>query len=203
QSLEKIISNQMEHSYFPIRLKSLGANISFKELNIGQFSELIDGVIVETIMNNHPVIDMSYKFTFKSTGKSIAYVTDFELYNQAYMDAVKKSKKININKIGEKLYCDLFDSLSEFVSECDLLIMDSVYLKEEYPSKIGWGHSCFEDVYNLAVESNVKNLCFFHHEPNRKDSELLSIENKFKKINKNRGKLKSVFAAAEGMELLL
>ncbi|MBP7653754.1 MBL fold metallo-hydrolase [Candidatus Dependentiae bacterium] len=203
QSLEKVISNQMEYSYFPIRLKSLGANINFIELNIGKYDNFIDDVEIETIMNNHPVIDMSYKFTFKSSGKSLAYVTDFELYNSVYLNSVKKSSKININKIGEKLYSDLCDSLSEFIYGVDLLIMDSVYLKEEYHNKIGWGHSCFEDVYNIAVESKVKKLCFFHHEPNRKDSDLSDIEKKFKDINKRQKNFESVFAAAEGMELVL
>ena len=40
-SFEKIVSNQMEHSYFPIRLKSLSADIKFCELGIGRYENLI------------------------------------------------------------------------------------------------------------------------------------------------------------------
>jgi len=207
QTLENVISNQMEHSYFPIRLKSLGAEITFNELIIGKFDDIIENIEIETLLNNHPVLDMSYKFTF-GNGASLAYVTDFEYYSQDFFESVKKTMKPNIIQIGEKIYEDLREEVKSFVAGVDLLIMDAVYTTEEYSTKIGaakigWGHSCFDDIYRLANAANVKNLCFFHHEPNRADARLAEIEQYYVGLNKRSGNLKSVFAAKEGMSLLL
>ena len=50
--LDKIISDQMESIYFPVKLQSLSAQIKFQILSEG--SNNIDGVKVDTIYLNHP-----------------------------------------------------------------------------------------------------------------------------------------------------
>ncbi|HON57454.1 MAG TPA: MBL fold metallo-hydrolase, partial [bacterium] len=139
---EKVISNQMEHSYFPIRLKNLSADIKFCELAIGRYENLIDDITVETILNNHPVIDMGYKFIFPNN-KVLCYISDFEYYSDFYYQSLKKSNKPALEKIGRKVLSDLRMQFLNFIENCDVLIIDSVYAKEEYPKKIGWGHSVF------------------------------------------------------------
>jgi ribonuclease BN (tRNA processing enzyme) len=53
--------------------------------------------------------------------------------------------------------------------------MDAQYTPEEYPQKVGWGHSTSMDALRLAQEANVKHLVLFHHDPSRSDHALDTI----------------------------
>ena len=63
----------------------------------------------------------------------------------------------------------------DFVGDADLLIHDSMYTEEEYPKRIGWGHSTFEQTLRLAKDGAVKRLLFLYPDPTRTDDELDSI----------------------------
>lgn len=80
----------------------------------------------------------------------IAYVTDHE------------------HKAGQ-----LSPNVLEMTSQVDVLIHDAQYTREQVAStKKGWGHSGWEDVLELAVQSQVKRLFLFHHDPDTTDAEL-------------------------------
>ena len=59
--------------------------------------------------------------------------------------------------------------LVNFVKGADTVIMDTTYTNEEYLSHTGWGHSCVEEVVNVAHEAEAKELCLFHHDPAQND----------------------------------
>ena len=46
----------------------------------------------------------------------------------------------------------------EMFENTDILIHDAQYTPEDYEKKKGWGHSCYTDVINMAIDANVKNL---------------------------------------------
>ena len=50
-----------------------------------------------------------------------------------------------------------------------MLITDTTYLDSEYPSKVGWGHSCVREVTKLAHQAQVKTLHLVHHDPDQND----------------------------------
>jgi ribonuclease BN (tRNA processing enzyme) len=52
----------------------------------------------------------------------------------------------------------------------DLLIHDAQYAPEEYPDKIGWGHSSVTDAVALADLVGARRLALFHHDPTRDDA---------------------------------
>src|SRR5207249_10779380 len=87
---------------------------------------------------------------------------------------------------------------AEFVNRADLLIHDAQYTAEEYPAKVGWGHSTVEYVVNLGQFAQVKKVALTHHDPIRADD---AIDRMFAHI---RAKLREdafsldVFAAVEG-----
>lgn len=56
--------------------------------------------------------------------------------------------------------------------QADLLIHDSQYTLEEYPEKIGWGHSSIEQAIRFGEIAEAKKLLLFHHDPNHTDSQL-------------------------------
>jgi ribonuclease BN (tRNA processing enzyme) len=60
----------------------------------------------------------------------------------------------------------------------DVLYRDGQYLRSEYDGHLGignsaavprldWGHSCIEDVEEMAVDCGVKQTYIGHHDPNR------------------------------------
>ncbi len=200
-SLEELISTQMQHFYFPIRLRKLDSDISFTELAIGSYPHLLDGIDVETMVTNHPVIDLAYKFTVD--GRRIAYVTDNELYNDDYFRRVLTTRRPHVVRSGRQVYAELLAELRAFVADVDLLITDAFFTRAEYRAYgLGWGHSTFEDVYALAKQARVRQLCFFHHDPNRTDASLRAIEREYReKAKREHGP--RVFAAREGMTLTL
>jgi ribonuclease BN (tRNA processing enzyme) len=62
--------------------------------------------------------------------------------------------------------------LLEHASGADLLITDAQYTPDEYPQRIGWGHSTWLAAAQLAAQAKVKRLILFHHDPLRDDDSL-------------------------------
>lgn len=70
-------------------------------------------------------------------------------------------------------------------------------MDDEYPSKVGWGHSCVSQVMDAAHQAKVQNLYLFHHDP---DQDETKIDNKFSEFKAALEKLSSstiVLATAE------
>jgi hypothetical protein len=64
----------------------------------------------------------------------------------------------------------------------DLLYRDGQYLRAEYDGlkgigesgpipRVSWGHSCLEDVVDMAQQSGIRHTLIGHHDPNREWSE--------------------------------
>ena len=51
----------------------------------------------------------------------------------------------------------------------DLLIHDAQFSEEEYPSRVGWGHSSIPQTLAFARATGVKVLVPFHHDPSHSD----------------------------------
>ncbi len=152
QSLEAILSGQMEYEYFPICISQLAARKEFIELTEGVFN--VGEVRVTTRFVNHPVLTLGYRLEADDT--SIVYVPDHEPHYRALGLGIEDLK-------GEDL------RHSQFIRDADLLIHDAQFTAAEYPDRAGWGHSSVEYVVDLAVRSNVKRLALFHHDPERND----------------------------------
>jgi hypothetical protein len=69
-----------------------------------------------------------------------------------------------------------------YATGADLLYRDGQYLRAEYDGtmgiggsgaipRIGWGHSCIEDVVEMATACRVRYTLIGHHDPNRDWSE--------------------------------
>jgi ribonuclease BN (tRNA processing enzyme) len=54
----------------------------------------------------------------------------------------------------------------------DLLIHDSQYTTDEYPGRIGWGHSSLRHTLDFGTLAGVKHLVPFHHDPGHSDADL-------------------------------
>jgi ribonuclease BN (tRNA processing enzyme) len=53
---------------------------------------------------------------------------------------------------------------------------DAQYSEEEYPSRVGWGHSSVAHAVAFARAVDARRLVLFHHEPSHSDSSLQRLE---------------------------
>ncbi len=147
--IEDVLKMQQESPCFPVPFDAMPAEINFKTLNISREYE-IAGFTIKGIKQNHP--GDSYGYLFEKSGIKVVYASDCE------------HKKDSEHEEYEFI---------RFCSGADLLIIDAQYsfLDAAYV-KENWGHSSNIVVTELAVRSNVRQLCMFHHEPTWNDDDL-------------------------------
>ena len=88
-----------------------------------------------------------------------------------------------------------------FISHADLLIADAQYTEDEYPDKVGWGHSSIPVLLDTAYKSQVKQLAIFHHDPQHSDKFLDELWMKNRAKYRTGNKKMDLFWAREGMTL--
>ena len=151
--IENVLANQMANPTFPVPLEALQAELDFIDFYAGENWELYPGVRVLTKPLNHPNGATGYRI--EHDGKSICYVTDTE------------------HVIGKP-----DETVLALIEGADLVIYDSTYSDEEFPAKIGWGHSTWEEGIRLCKMAGVKQLAIFHHDPDHNDDFMRDVEHK-------------------------
>jgi phosphoribosyl 1,2-cyclic phosphodiesterase len=174
-SLKESVFTQMDTRNFPVRFDELKANIEIHEIcaetNIADFH-------LELLKLNHPGSGIGLKFLWNN--KKLIFLTDHELSDTPYGGA----------------------SLKETIAFCkgvDLLMHDAQFRREEIHRYQGWGHSAIEDVFELGLQAEVKNLILIHHNPNRTDSQLEIIEHELQEKVDKEDLPMSVIVGREGM----
>ena len=181
QSLRETLAGQMRYTYFPVTLDQCGAKIRYHDLVEGTFD--IDDIKVSTHYLNHPALTLGYRL--EADGVAVVYCCDHEPYSR--MLATSPG-----NFTGQDL------RYAKFLNRADLLIHDAQYTAEEYPAKVGWGHSSIEYVVNLGHYAEVRRIALTHHDPLRDDDAIdRLVANVRAKLRQNASSL-DVFAAAEG-----
>jgi phosphoribosyl 1,2-cyclic phosphodiesterase/DNA-binding response OmpR family regulator len=181
QSLRETLGGQMQYTYFPVPLDQCRANIRYHDLVEGTFD--IDDIKVCTQYLNHPALTLGYRL--EADGATVVYACDHEPYSRTLATGD-----------GEITGQDLRHA--QFVNRADLLIHDAQYTAEEYPAKVGWGHSSIEYVLNLGQYAQVKRIALTHHDPLRDDDAIdCLIANAQEKLRQNASSL-DLFAALEG-----
>jgi phosphoribosyl 1,2-cyclic phosphodiesterase len=182
-----LLSGQMHSDYFPISFSAFKAAIIPDYLNEGE--KRIGAVQVRSHALHHPGGSLGYALT--ADGRKIVYATDNEI-------KVVAEKAESDPLAGLRLAPP---ALVEFARAADLLIADGQYTDEEYPARLGWGHSsCFTTV-DLAIQAQAKQLAVFHHDPTHSDADVdVMIENCRRRAARFGSPLQ-IFAARERVEL--
>jgi phosphoribosyl 1,2-cyclic phosphodiesterase len=167
-SHDEAIRSLFRAPYFPVEFDSLGGQVTMRELRANDRFTIGD-ITVTMAKLNHP--DPVYGFRLEHAGHSIVYATDTEHF--ACVDP----------------------TLKKLAAGADILIYDAQYTPEEYPAKVGWGHSTWQAGAELARAAGVPQLVLFHHDPGRTDDQLAAIE------REARANLPGTVAAREGMIL--
>jgi phosphoribosyl 1,2-cyclic phosphodiesterase len=168
------LDDQMSHPNFPVPMQIMKSDMRFHNVEPRDVIELGDGVTVEAGSMNHPNTALGYRVGWQ--GHSIVYATDTEHYPDR-----------------------LDENLVHLCRDADILIYDACYTDEEYYddklSKVGWGHSTWQEALKLADAAKVKQVVMFHHDPDHSDTFLASIEAAVQEVYPNS------LLAKEGMTL--
>lgn len=189
--LETVLTGQMESSFFPIGLKQVPANVEVEELK--QMHVSLETVQVAAFRAFHPGMCVGYRLSFD--GSSLAFFPDNEVKCAESCDTPQTETAF----VREHLRRMNNEQLSAFIRGTDVLIMDTQYDRDEYSRHIGWGHGCLDEVVALALQSEVKQLFLFHHDPDHDDAKITAMLMHARRLVAERhGKL-LVEAAREGM----
>jgi phosphoribosyl 1,2-cyclic phosphodiesterase len=166
--LDEAIRSVFRAPFFPVDFADLGGQVTTRELRASERFTIGD-IEITMARLNHP--DPVYGFRLEHGGHSIVYATDTEHF--ACVDP----------------------TLKQLAAGADVLVYDAQYTPDEYPSKVGWGHSTWQAGAELARAAGVPQLVLFHHDPGRTDAQLAAIE------AAARAALPGTIAAREGMIL--
>ena len=173
--------DQMDGAHFPITPDQVPSNFNFVTENPLEFLES-NGFHLEMVPMNHPGKAFGYKITIDD--KIICYFTDNEI-DPPYEKSIE---------------------LNELTNQCrnaDILIHDAQYTEDDMPLKHGWGHSLISQVTELGNSAEVKNLVYYHHDPERTDDLLDKELEKAAKTLKENGSSVQPYFAYEGLKLTL
>jgi phosphoribosyl 1,2-cyclic phosphodiesterase len=147
--LEDAVRQLFRAPFFPVEFADLGGRVTTRELRSNeQFA--IGDIAITMAKLNHP--DPVYGYRLEHRGASIVYATDTEHF--ACVDP----------------------ALARLAAGADVLIYDAQYTPEEYPGKVGWGHSTWEAAVALARTAGVRQLVLYHHDPRRSDDAVDLLE---------------------------
>ncbi|MFQ5766227.1 MAG: MBL fold metallo-hydrolase [Rhodospirillales bacterium] len=170
--VEEILSTQMHNPMFPVPLEAMLANLTFEDFHAGESFNIFPDVKIVTGPLNHPNGATGYRVEYG--GKAAVYVTDTE--------HIPGKPDQNILKL---------------IDGADVLIYDSTYTEEEFPEKIGWGHSTWNEGMRLCQAANVKQLAIFHHDPSHTDDFMDEL------AAEAEATWEGNFVCREGMEIVL
>ena len=195
--LRGALFEQMQSAFFPVGLNQMASHVTFEELEDMQFD--LGPAKVRTIFSNHPGICLGYRI---ATGKGdVVYLPDHEAYERHERERQKVAAETSQPGIDYARSQD--EKVIEFLRGADVLIADSQYDPSEYPSRLGWGHTCAEDTVDLAIRADVKQLFLFHHDPDHDDAKIEEMVAQGQAKAVERGSNLVVSAAREGAEFWL
>lgn len=146
--VREIISNQMRHPYFPVRMEErMTPHMYFHQIP----PEGLDlfGAKIQWRELHHPGRAFGYRVDYE--GRSFAFISDIEIGER---DFVKTPENVR------------------FFQGTDTMLLDAQYTLDEAVAKYNWGHSSFSLCVDFAIAWKAKRLYLYHHEPTSDDRKL-------------------------------
>jgi phosphoribosyl 1,2-cyclic phosphodiesterase len=170
--IRSVLASQMTDPMFPVPLEAMRGASAFEDFSAGESFTLGKDVIVKTAPLNHPNGATGYRI--EHGGVSFCYVTDTE----------HRPGSLDPNILG-------------LIDGADLVLYDSTYTDAEYPTKVGWGHSTWQEGIRLCRAAGARRLGIFHHDPDHDDTFMRGIATEAKEA------WKGAFVVREGRSVLL
>ncbi len=165
---------------FPLDFRDVPAKVTFHDLPGEAWQR--DGMSLSADLVLHPGPTLGFRFEAGSS--SLAYLPDHE----PALAGIDGRSPDWISGGG-------------LAAGADVVLHDAQYLREEYETRIGWGHSCVDDAVAFCRAVDARRLVLFHHEPERSDRALESLQDRARELTGG-GQLPPLLAH-EGMVLEL
>ena len=149
--IREAIAGHMHEPMFPVPLDVMRARLSFTDFRAGETLDLGSGLRVRTAPLNHPNGATAYRI--EHGGRSVCYVTDTEHVP---------------GRPDERIL--------ELIAGADLVVYDSTYTDAEFPARVSWGHSTWQEGLRLLQRAGARRLVVFHHDPDHDDATMTAIE---------------------------
>jgi len=170
--VREIFEVAMRDPVFPVKLADMGGATRFLDFKAGESFPLGTDVTVRTAPLNHPNGATAYRL--EAQGKAMCYVTDTE-----HLPGKPDQNVINL------------------IRGADLVVYDSTYTDDEFPKKVGWGHSTWQEGVRLCRAAGAQRLAIFHHDPDHMDDFMDRVDEDARHVWDH------AFVAREGMVIPL
>lgn len=153
--VQQAVTGLLSMPYWPVTWEQMDARLTFSDfietgLQVGDLK--IWGCAMP-----HPNGGMAYRIE-EPSGSSLVFATDVEWQQAGGTERA------------------VFLSLCGSPRPADALIMDAHFQRSQAEVFAGWGHSCAEDVLEIAAQIGIKQVLLAHHAPEADDEALRSIE---------------------------
>ncbi len=179
-SCKEILQGHMSNTFFPVTIDMLEADMDCETYHPGKID--FEGYSVDYMWAKHTVQTAIYKFVID--GKVIVFAPD----NELPMDTEKDS-------------LEFISEFKEFVRGADVLIHDAQFNMAQHQERLGWGHSCWENVIDKTKGLNIGKLLLTHHDPDSSDDYLQKLDVRVKEeFGKN---FEEISFVKEGQDITL
>ncbi|MDA8342034.1 MAG: MBL fold metallo-hydrolase [Actinomycetota bacterium] len=148
QPLAEVLTDAVKPPFFPIHLGEFRGDIEVHELD-GTGELAVGSFVVRA--RRVPHRGETLGFRIEHGGRSLAYLPD----HQAPADR---------RSVDERVL--------ELCEGADLLVHDAQYTDDEFVTRADWGHSTVAYAVHVALESGVRRLALFHHDPAHGDRDV-------------------------------
>ena len=152
RTLEERIARYLSPPLFPVQLDDIPARMTFHDVPFGEWE--IAGVEIFSAPVSHPGPTLGYRLSMN--GRSLAYIPDHEPVLGVELESLPPE----------------WLSGPELAQDVDVLLHDAQFTEDEYPGRVGWGHSSVAHAVSFAHAASVGRLVLFHHDPARDDRAL-------------------------------
>jgi ribonuclease BN (tRNA processing enzyme) len=151
ERLQLTVERTFNANYSPIKgTKNLGAELRYHTIDapaqVAGFR--VSGARVCHVPRTNNLVSRAWRL--EADGRAVVYATDHEGGRDPAVD----------------------EGLVRLCEGADLLIHDAQFTPAEYPARMDWGHSPYDQAVRAAAEAGVPRLALFHHAPFRTDDEL-------------------------------
>lgn len=194
--LEMRLAAQMKAPYFPVETETWLADVTYHTPHPDPI-EVAD-ISIGSFTLHHPGI--TYGYRIEVNGKTIVYAPDNEL---SFIHQSIDDRKDEFDEDEQKLLDEMKEEdkwrTIEFMTNVDMLIHDAQYTADDYARKRGWGHSCYIDTVNSAIDAKVKHLFLFSHDPGYDDDKVDTLHRHAQEIIRQTNSGMVCHVAREGM----
>jgi phosphoribosyl 1,2-cyclic phosphodiesterase len=152
KSLREGIARYFSPPLFPVHIDDIPSHLVFHDVPEEGWELGSASIRAEPV--NHPGPTVGYRV--QENGKTFTYISDHE----------------------PALGIDLATVEPEWLSGyalaygADVLFHDAQYTEDEYPRRVGWGHSSIAHTVQFGLIAKVRQLYMFHHDPLHTDAQL-------------------------------